>query len=169
MTTQGSGQDIIKKRGPGRPRKSESSQAVKTDPQVVDIIEGVGSVQDTVAPEPELIPKGMHSGDLFASEDEHEIEIIHKGQVWSFKYKDLSWGDKNYCIDQAQVWEGETFRFSIQKYYASALTRMLTQSPIRPVTAMTLDKLDRGVGDKLIAIVPNPIEDTSVLDEVKKA
>jgi len=173
MTTQG--EDTVQKRGPGRPRK-ESPQVVDAVLQVAgaatpNISEGTGEVEEpetVVEPGPEPLPKGVNSGDLFASEDELELEIKHRGQIWSFKYKDLTWGDKNYCIDQAQVWEGDTFRFSVQKYYAAALTRMIISSPIRPITDLTLQKLDRAVGEKLIQIVPNPVEDAATLDEVKK-
>ena len=45
---------------------------------------------------------------------------------------------------------------------------MLVDTPIRPITEMTLQSLDRAVGEKLIQIVPNPVEDTAILDEVKK-
>ena len=179
MTMQG--EDTVQKKGPGRPRK-KSRQSVDAVLQVASAAtpnitevnndgEGTGEVEETVTvvePGPEPLPKGMNSGDLFASEDELELEIVHKGQTWSFTYKDLTWGDKNYCIDAAQVWEGDTFRFSVQKYYAAALTRMIIQSPIRPITDITLQKLDRAVGEKLIQIVPNPVEDAATLDEVKK-
>ena len=169
MTTQGDG--TVKRRR-GRPRKNPVSEQVIFDQEGT----GEGMAQASVAtPAEEALPKGLprgvNSGDLFASEEEHELEIVHKGQTWSFKYKDLTWGDKNYCIDQAQQWdtEGGSFRFSIQKYFAAALTRMLTTTPIRPITEMTLQSLDRAVGEKLIQIVPNPVEDTEILDEVKKA
>ena len=165
MTTQGDGTG---KRKRGRPRKNPVSEEVIIDQEGT----GEGMAQASVTtPAEEALPRGMNSGDLFASEEEHELEIVHKGQTWSFKYKDLTWGDKNLCIDQAQQWDtdGGSFKFSIQKYFAAALTRMLTSTPIRPITEMTLQSLDRAVGEKLIQIVPNPVEDTEILDEVKKA
>ena len=165
MTTQGDG---TVKRKRGRPRKNPVSEQVINDQEGT----GEGMAQASVTtPAEEALPRGMNSGDLFASEEEHELEIVHKGQTWSFKYKDLTWGDKNFCIDQAQQWDtdGGSFKFSIQKYFAAALTRMLTSTPIRPITEMTLQSLDRAVGEKLIQIVPNPVEDTEILDEVKKA
>jgi len=168
MTTQGDG---TVKRKRGRPRKNPAStEGTVIEGTVVDQTDiGIGTVSEDT-PESVPLPRGVNSGDLFASEEEHELEIVHKGQVWSFRYKDLTWGDKNYCIDQAQQWDtdGASFRFSVQKYFAAALTRMLTSTPIRPVTELTLQNLDRAVGEKLISIVPNPVEDTSVLDEVKK-
>ena len=165
MTTQGDG---TVKRKRGRPRKNPVSEQVINDQEGT----GEGMAQASVTtPAEEPLPRGVNSGDLFASEEEHELEIVHKGQTWSFKYKDLTWGDKNFCIDQAQQWDtdGGSFKFSIQKYFAAALTRMLTSTPIRPITEMTLQSLDRAVGEKLIQIVPNPVEDTEILDEVKKA
>ena len=165
MTTQGDG---TVKRKRGRPRKTPVSEQVINDQEGT----GEGMAQASVTtPAEEPLPRGVNSGDLFASEEEHELEIVHKGQTWSFKYKDLTWGDKNFCIDQAQQWDtdGGSFKFSIQKYFAAALTRMLTSTPIRPITEMTLQSLDRAVGEKLIQIVPNPVEDTEILDEVKKA
>ena len=165
MTTQGDG---TVKRKRGRPRKNPVSEQVINDQEGT----GEGMAQASVTtPAEEPLPRGVNSGDLFASEEEHELEIVHKGQTWSFKYKDLTWGDKNFCIDQAQQWDtdGGSFKFSIQKYFAAAITRMLTSTPIRPITEMTLQSLDRAVGEKLIQIVPNPVEDTEILDEVKKA
>ena len=165
MTTQGDG---TVKRKRGRPRKNPVSEQVINDQEGT----GEGMAQASVTtPAEEPLPRGVNSGDLFASEEEHELEIVHKGQTWSFKYKDLTWGDKNFCIDQAQQWDtdGGSFKFSIQKYFAAALTRMLTSTPISPITEMTLQSLDRAVGEKLIQIVPNPVEDTEILDEVKKA
>ena len=132
MTTQGDG---TVKRKRGRPRKNPVSEQVINDQEGT----GEGMAQASVTtPAEEPLPRGVNSGDLFASEEEHELEIVHKGQTWSFKYKDLTWGDKNFCIDQAQQWDtdGGSFKFSIQKYFAAALTRMLTSTPIRPITEM---------------------------------
>ena len=44
---------------------------------------------------------------------------------------------------------------------------MLTDTPIHPVTETTLNQLDRAIGEKLISLVPQPVEQD--LDEVKKA
>tara|TARA_Y100000296_G_C5110530_1_gene224886 strand:+ start:434 stop:868 length:435 start_codon:yes stop_codon:yes gene_type:complete len=116
----------------------------------------------------EPLPMGTDSSFLFAGREERVLEIVHAGQRWHFKYKDLSWGQKNQCIDEAQKWDPEAgFQFSVQKYYAAALTRMLTDTPIHPVTETTLNQLDRSIGEKLIALVPQPVEQD--LDEVKKA
>ena len=80
----------------------------------------------------------------------------------------MSWGQKNACVDEAQRWDPEAgFQFSVSKYYAAALTRMLTDTPIHPVTETTLNQLDRAIGEKLISLVPQPVEQD--LDEVKKA
>ena len=63
------------------------------------------------------------------------------------------------CIDEAQSWDQVGgFNFSISKYYASALTRMLTVTPIRPITETTLHRLDRAIGERLVEIVPQPVE-----------
>ena len=174
MTTEGPG--ARRKRGRGRPANivgdRTSPQVVEDALQVADASTtntGTGEVEEmVVTPGPEPLPKGVDSGDLFASEDEQELEIVHKGQTWTFRYRDLTWGDKNYCIDQAQQWEGDQFKFSVQRYFAAALTRMIISSPIRPITELTLQKLDRVVGEKLITIVPSPVEETAALDEVKK-
>ena len=40
---------------------------------------------------------------------------------------------------------------------------MLTETPIRPITETTLSKLDRAIGEQLVAIVPQPVE-SSVQD-----
>ena len=144
----------------GRPRKTDAQRQAQVQGEVEAVPEEVPQIQE--------VPNGLDPGELYASEETKTLEIIFKGQKWVFKYKDLNWGDKNYCIDQAQMWEGQSFKFSVQKYYAIALTRMLVESPIRPITETTLQKLDRNVGERLIAIVPNPIEAPAELEAVKK-
>ena len=112
----------------------------------------------------EELPLGTDSSALFATKTEQTLEIIHEGKRYLFKYKDLTWGEKNTCVDAAQSWDQNAgFSFSVSKYYASALTRMLTDTPIRPITETTLNQLDRRIGEQLIAIVPQPVE-TNVQD-----
>ena len=112
----------------------------------------------------EELPLGTDSSALFATKTEQTLEIIHEGKRYLFKYKDLTWGEKNTCVDVAQSWDQNAgFSFSVSKYYASALTRMLTDTPIRPITETTLNQLDRRIGEQLIAIVPQPVE-TNVQD-----
>ena len=107
----------------------------------------------------EELPLGTDSSALFAVKTEQTLEIIHEGKRYLFKYKDLTWGEKNACVDAAQSWDQNAgFSFSVSKYYASALTRMLTDTPIRPITETTLNQLDRRIGEQLIAIVPQPVE-----------
>lgn len=129
--------------------------------------EPVGTNVEPTEPSGSL-PMGTDSSFLFAGREEKVLEIVHAGQRWQFKYKDLSWGQKNACVDEAQRWDPEAgFQFSVSKYYAAALTRMLTDTPIHPVTETTLNQLDRAIGEKLISLVPQPVEQD--LDEVKKA
>ena len=129
--------------------------------------EPVGTNVEPTEPSGSL-PMGTDSSFLFAGREEKVLEIVHAGQRWQFKYKDLSWGQKNACVDEAQRWDPEAgFQFSVSKYYAAALTRMLTDTPIHPVTETTLNQLDRAIGEKLISLVPQPV--VQDLDEVKKA
>ena len=129
--------------------------------------EPVGTNVEPTEPSGSL-PMGTDSSFLFAGREEKVLEIVHAGQRWQFKYKDLSWGQKNACVDEAQRWDPEAgVQFSVSKYYAAALTRMLTDTPIHPVTETTLNQLDRAIGEKLISLVPQPVEQD--LDEVKKA
>ena len=44
---------------------------------------------------------------------------------------------------------------------------MLTDTPITPVTETTLNNLDRAIGEQLIALVPQPVEQN--VEEAKKA
>ena len=109
--------------------------------------------------ENEVLPLGEDSSALFASGQEKIIEVVHAGKRWIFKYKEMTWGEKNACVDAAQTWDQNNgFNFSLSKYYAAALTRMLTETPIRPITETTLSKLDRAIGEQLVAIVPQPVE-----------
>ena len=159
------------KRGRGRPRK------VQTEDNMVNndsfdggsVVEPVQEVaQDTTVIPSDELPMGTDGSLLLAGRAEKVLEIVHAGQRWQFKYKDLSWGQKNTCIDEAQQWDtDEGFKFSVSKYYAAALTRMLTNTPIGPVTETTLNGLDRAIGEKLIALVPQPVEQN--VEEAKKA
>ena len=150
---------VQEKRGRGRPRKDKGEVTMVEDNS---IIESTGSIENE-----EELPIGSDSSLLYAGREEKSLEIIHAGQKWIFKYRDLSWGQKNECIDLAQQWDQDAgFKFSVNKYYAAALTKMLTDTPIHPVTETTLNQLDRMIGEQLIAIVPQPVEQ---VDEIKKA
>ena len=151
---------MANKQGRGRPRKN-SGEVRMVEENLSD--EAISDVEV----EPDL-PLGNDPGVLYAGNEEKSLEIVHAGQRWVFKYKELSWGQKNECIDEAQQWDADAgFKFSVTKYYAAALTRMLTDTPIRPVTETTLNKLDRHIGEQLVAIVPQPVE--QYVEEVKKA
>ena len=157
----------------GRPKGSKNSPRASREGEVMVQAQDTGSSEETpidspvLTPEPEM-QEGSNPGDLFASDEEKTLEIFHKGKKWIFKYKDLTWGDKNKCLDDAQQWKDGEFQFSISKYYSTALTRMLTQTPVRPITEMTLTKLDRFVGEQLTSIVPQPMETPPDIDAVKK-
>ena len=147
----------------GRPsKKSEANQQVKDQEGSEDMVKETEVIE-------EEIPVGTDSGILFASEETKTLEIIFKGQKWVFTYKDLNWGDKNACVDQAQEWENGEFKFSVNKYYVKALSLMLVDTPIRPITETTLAKLDRRIGEQLVAIVPNPVEMPGEVEDLKKA
>ena len=152
------------KRGRGRPRKN-NGEVTMVEENIVVPEEDVEAVPEVVEEE---LPMGNDPSILYAGREEHSLEIVHAGQRWLFKYKDLSWGEKNQCIDEAQQWDTETgFKFSVTKYYAAALTKMLTSAPIKPITETTLNQLDRHIGEQLIAIVPQPVE--PAVEDVKKA
>ena len=171
------------KRGRGRPRKVKTEDIMadnfELDPNIA-VPEPIESPIEAVSQTPEVeeaeessigiedLPLGNDPSLLYAGREEKVLDIAHAGQRWQFKYRDLSWGQKNECIDLAQQWDQETgFRFSVSKYYAAALTKMLTDTPIRPITETTLNKLDRSIGEKLTSIVPQPVE--SAVEDIKKA
>ena len=152
------------KRGRGRPRKN-NGEVTMVEENTVASEENVEAVPEVVEEE---LPIGNDPSILYAGREEHSLEIVHAGQRWLFKYKDLSWGQKNECIDEAQQWDTDAgFKFSVTKYYAAALTKMLTSAPIKPITETTLNQLDRHIGEQLIAIVPQPVE--PAVEDVKKA
>ena len=147
----------------GRPsKKSEAEQQAKDHEGSEDMVQETATIKEDY-------PVGTDSGSLFASEETKTLEIIFKGQKWVFTYKDLNWGDKNACVDQAQEWENGEFKFSVNKYYVKALSLMLVDTPIRPITETTLAKLDRRIGEQLVAIVPNPVEMPGEVEDLKKA
>ena len=153
------------KRGRGRPRKN-NGEVTMVEENIVVLEEDVEVIPEVVVEEE--LPMGNDPSVLYAGREEHSLEIVHAGQRWIFKYKDLSWGQKNECIDLAQQWDTDAgFKFSVTKYYAAALTKMLTSGPIKPITETTLNQLDRHIGEQLIAIVPQPVE--AAVEDVKKA
>ena len=153
------------KRGRGRPRKN-NGEVTMVEENIVVPEEDVEVISEVVVEEE--LPMGNDPSILYAGREEHSLEIVHAGQRWLFKYKDLSWGEKNQCIDEAQQWDTDAgFKFSVTKYYAAALTKMLTSAPIKPITETTLNQLDRHIGEQLIAIVPQPVE--AAVEDVKKA
>lgn len=154
---------VQEKRGRGRPRKDKGEVNMVEDNSIVED----NSTTETTDSVQEEIPMGSDPSLLYAGREEKSLEIIHAGQKWIFKYRELSWGQKNECIDLAQQWDQDAgFKFSVNKYYAAALTKMLTDTPIHPVTETTLNQLDRMIGEQLIGIVPQPVEQ---VDEIKKA
>ena len=134
--------------------KQTASKKVKIDEEQEN-----QQVEEVVEEVVEELPLGEDASALFTNTDEKELEIVHAGRRCIFKYKELTWGEKNACIDESQSWTADgTFEFSISKYYAAALTRMLTTTPIRPITETTLNRLNRVIGEQLVQLVPQPVE-----------
>jgi len=127
--------------------------------------------EERIGTEPELeepvLEEGTNPGDLFTDAEEKTLEIVHKNKKWVFKYKDLSWKEKYDCVDEAANIDGESFSFSLGKYYIVALGKMLTYSPIQPISETTLGRLDKDVGAQLLAIVPPPADEAAI-SKVKK-
>ena len=139
----------------------KKKQEAMVEENTIEETEKIEETEEEVeVTEDQDIPFGDDPSLLFASNEEEILEIIHQGRRWQFKYRQMTWGEKNYCVDKAQTWDTNgTFSFSLQSYYAAALTKMLTETPIKPITETTLNKLDRKIGEALISIVPQPIED----------
>ena len=137
---------------------------------VQERLEGIDEVSTDVVEEEseEELEEGTDPSMLYADSTEHILEVHAMGKKWTFHYRDLTWGEKNECIDAAQRWNEQEFKFSISAYYALALQKMLTRSPIRPISETTLQKLHRNVGDALTSIVPVPVEQNEV-EAIKKA
>jgi hypothetical protein len=147
---------VTEKRGPGRPRKSQVEEEAQTQ------------LEDSTTEEIIDLEEGTDPSALYADSSEHVLELQLKGKKWTFYYRDMTWGEKSECIDAAQIWGDGDFKFSIFRYYAMALQKMLVRSPIRPMTETTLQKLSREVGEALISIVPTPVEESEV-QAIKKA
>lgn len=101
---------------------------------------------------------GLDPSELYAVTIEKELVIVHNDKRWVFKYRDMTWKEKYDCVDAAQTWQGTEFSFSLGRYYVNALTKMLVDSPIKPLTETTISKLDTKVGSQLLSIVPPPAE-----------
>jgi len=140
-------------------RKVKKAEVVVADLVEVDDEEFEEEELEEDEFEEEELPLGSDPSALFAAKTEKTLDIVHDGKRYLFKYKDLTWGEKNACVDAAQSWDQNAgFSFSVSKYYALALTKMLTDTPIRPITETTLNQLDRRIGEQLISIVPQPVE-----------
>lgn len=103
------------------------------------------------------------------STDSLTIEI--DGEEATFEYINLSWYEKQQCISKATVItpneKGETsFIFDVSTYYTEALLKMITVAPF-PITLQVLQNLKSEIGDKLMSIVPMPL-DNSQREAVKK-
>ena len=144
---------VEEKRGPGRPRK------------VLD--QGLDQEQENQPENDEELLEGTDPSVLFADSKEHILELQYQGKKWTFYYREMTWGEKNECVDAAQIWDSGDFSFSISKYYVMALQKMLIRSPVRPITETTLSRLNREIGEALISIVPNPMEQGAV-EAIKK-
>ena len=132
---------------------TQENEEIIVDQSVEEVEEEVEEEVDTE------LPLGEDPSALFASSKEKTLEIEFAGKRWQFKYRQMTWGEKNYCIDKAQTWDASGgFTFSVATYYAAALTKMLTDTPIRPITETTLNRLDREIGEALVSIVPQPVE-----------
>ncbi len=149
---------VTEKRGPGRPRKSQAEEEAQEQSKADSTTEEV--VED--------LEEGTDPSALYADSSEHVLELQFKGKKWTFYYRDMTWGEKSECIDAAQIWGDGDFKFSIFRYYAMALQKMLVRSPIRPMTETTLQRLSREIGEALISIVPTPVEQSEV-QAIKKA
>ena len=141
------------KRGPGRPKKVQDK--------------GLEQEQGDQSESDEELEEGTDPSVLFADTIEHRQELQFQGKKWTFYYREMTWGEKNECVDAAQVWVNGEFSFSISKYYVMALQKMLIRSPVRPITETTLSRLNRDIGEALTSIVPNPMEQGAV-EAVKK-
>jgi len=145
---------VTGKRGPGRPKKSQAEE------------EAQDQLEDGT--EEQELEEGTDPSALYADGAEHSLELHHQGKKWTFYYREMTWGEKSECIDAAQIWSDGDFKFSIFRYYAMALQKMLVRSPIRPISETTLRKLSREIGEALISIVPAPVEESEV-QAIKKA
>ena len=74
------------KRGRGRPRKN-NGEVTMVEENIVVPEEDVEAVPEVVEEE---LPMGNDPSILYAGREEHSLEIVHAGQRWLFKYKDLS-------------------------------------------------------------------------------
>ena len=108
--------------------------------------------------------------DLFAdTETLNTLNVKFKGNVWEFKYRNLSWGEKSKILDNAYKIEGDSVRFSASSYILQCLETMIVDSPIHRderliFSGMVLAKLDPSVIEQLSQICPS----TSVAEEMEE-
>ena len=141
-----------------------STSAVTSSEEAV--VSDAPTIEETPA-EP-VLQTGTDGTELFVNESAKILEIYHNEKKWVFTYKVLSWAEKYKCVDAAQIWNQGEFSFSLSAYYAAALTSMIIDSPVKPFTETTLQKLDTDVVTQLLTIVPPPA-DPDIPDAAKKA
>jgi len=149
---------------------TSSDQPSTSTSTVTSSEDEVQSTTSTIeeTPQEPVVPTGSDGTELFVNESTKVLEIYHNEKKWVFTYRILSWAEKYKCVDAAQIWTQGEFSFSLSAYYSAALTAMIIDSPVRPFTDTTLQKLDTDVVTQLLTIVPPPA-DPEIPDAAKKA
>jgi len=109
--------------------------------------------------------EGTDGNELYVDRTEKEKAIRHNGKIWRFKYRELTWAEKNRAISAAgSIDENKVGHFDVDKYNRVCLSKMLTETPFKEDLGIALIKLDPEVGNQLAELVPS----TSTIVEEKE-
>ena len=112
------------------------------------------------------VETGKDINELFATQETKEKVITHKGKVWVFHYRELTWAEKNKIVSQATVIErNKDAHFEVDKYLRLSFIKMELELNGHKLTAIELVKLDEKVGNLLEDIVPKAQEIIKKEDE----
>ena len=103
---------------------------------------------------------------LYANREPKELEIEYNGATYLFKYRPLTWAERNRVMSEAlTVDANDKGHFDLDKYQRGCLQRMLTEHPFDEDLAVALVKLDDEIGRKLAEIVPRSLRVVSEEEE----
>jgi len=102
------------------------------------------------------LAEGTDGSELYVDQTEKIKVIEHNGKVWRFKYRELTWAEKNRALSAAgSIDENREAHFDLDKYQRMCLSKMLTETPFKEDITVALIKLDHEVGDQLAELVPS--------------
>ena len=95
--------------------------------------------------------------EIFVSGESEEFEVEHKGKVYQFAKKELSWAETNKLLSKAVKISDKGIEVQLNIWFEEYLIAALTKAPWNlNETRISLKKLSPEFGAKLEKFVPKP-------------